>query len=84
MRFAYYIERFVIECPDCGAIIDNKETRTLRHDLKQDQTRISRMAMRCRACNPDGKKPWFEFDKEQLELLEKLKAERAEARRNEE
>jgi hypothetical protein len=84
MRFAYYIERFVIQCPDCGAIVDNKETRTLRHDLRQDQTRISRMAMRCRACNPGGKKPWFEFDKDQLALLEKLKTQRAKAPKDQE
>jgi hypothetical protein len=82
MRFAYHIERFVIECPDCGTIVDNKEKRTLRHDLKQDQTRIARMAMRCRGCNPDGKKPWFEFDKDQLAALETRRAERTKPRKD--
>jgi hypothetical protein len=59
MRFAYNIERWVSESPDCGTIVFNEEKRTLRHDLKQDQTRILHMGkpIRCLRCTLAWKKP---------------------------
>ena len=67
MRFAYHIERFVIQCPDCGAIIDNKETRTLRNDLKQEQTAFLEWPCAAADAIPTAKSPGSNLTKTNLQ-----------------